>query len=364
MYLIGEKRHMTDKSGETSVQVRLCVQEKVLPVTLTPLTFDLVTLQALSACLLAVARAARQPHPERLPREALLALRASVPFRSAWWGECSDGQADTPRRNWLHGRINLSESFAQEWNQLAASDAFAAASMRNCGAIVLNSGHEASVPEVSAFSQRHDLFHRMALTMDLPGSGLMFFVALYRSEESRAFDDNEGALFAEFAAHLVHHWQACVQDFLGSASIKSFEGFALTDACGDLLYVGKRLGAAIHQAHPGWGGSRLPVDMLAALRQVPSAISVGGCGLTLQPCGALVALALDDGSRQAVLPPRERTVAILYSQGHSNKVIAKQLNLSPATVRTYLRNAYLQLGVCNKIELGAALNASSAHGYP
>lgn len=351
-------------NGELSAQVGASGHDGACPGALKPLAFDFATLQSLSACLLAMARAARQANPERLLHESLLALRASVPFRSAWWGECSDGQADAPRRNWLHGRINLSESFAQEWNRLAATDAFAAASMRNCGMVVRFSGHEDPVPEVSAFSRRHDLFHAMALTMALPDSGLMFFVALYRGEESRAFDDNEGALFTEFATHLMHHWQACVQDVLGSASTKSFEGFALTDACGDLLYVGKRIGAAIHEAHPDWAGSRLPVDMLAALRQVPSAISIGGCGMTLQPCGALVALALDDGNRQAVLPPRERTVAILYSQGQSYKVIAKQLNLSPATVRTYLRNAYLQLGVRNKIELGAALHATSAHGYP
>jgi DNA-binding CsgD family transcriptional regulator len=236
--------------------------------------------------------------------------------------------------------------------------------MHNCGTVVRFSGYEDPVPEVMAFSQRHDLFHIMALTMELPGSGMMFFVALYRGKESLAFDDNEGVLFAEFAKHLLHHWQTCVQNALGNASTRSFEGFALTDPYGDLLYMGKRLGAVIHRAHPDWSGSRLPPTMVAAMHQVPGAISVGGCGLTLQPCGALVALALDDGNRQAALPPRERTVAILYSQGQPYKVIAKQLNLTPSTVRTYLRNAYLQLGVCNKIALGAALQATSAHGYP
>jgi DNA-binding NarL/FixJ family response regulator len=86
-------------------------------------------------------------------------------------------------------------------------------------------------------------------------------------------------------------------------------------------------------------------------------MALGGHGLTLQPCGELVALALDRGGRPAGLPPRERSVATLYAQGHSYKVIARLLGLSPATVRTYLRNAYLQLGVRNKIELGSALRA-------
>jgi DNA-binding CsgD family transcriptional regulator len=211
-----------------------------------------------------------------------------------------------------------------------------------------------------AFSQRHDLFHIMAQTMELPGSGMMFFVSLYRGKDSPAFDDNEGAMFAEFAKHLLHHWQACVQDVLGNAPSRSFENFALADTEGELIYLGKRLSALIQRSHLGWSGSKLPADMRDALRQVPGAISVGGCGLTLQPCGDLISLALDSESRRPQLPPRERTVAILYAQGQSYKVIAKQLNLSPATVRTYLRNAYLQLGVCNKIELSAALHATSA----
>jgi DNA-binding NarL/FixJ family response regulator len=84
--------------------------------------------------------------------------------------------------------------------------------------------------------------------------------------------------------------------------------------------------------------------------------------LTLQPCGELVTLAIERGKGAARLPPRERSVAMLYAQGHSYKGIARLLGLSPATVRTYLRSVYLQLGVRNKIELGGALDpAQRAH---
>ena len=40
--------------------------------------------------------------------------------------------------------------------------------------------------------------------------------------------------------------------------------------------------------------------------------------------------------------------------------IAKLLALSPATVRTYLRNCYLQLGVKSKVELGSVLRSPGA----
>jgi DNA-binding CsgD family transcriptional regulator len=57
-----------------------------------------------------------------------------------------------------------------------------------------------------------------------------------------------------------------------------------------------------------------------------------------------------------LLTPRERRVAHLFAQGMTYKVIARQLSLSPATVRTYLRQAYLHLGVKSKMELSDALS--------
>jgi DNA-binding CsgD family transcriptional regulator len=50
------------------------------------------------------------------------------------------------------------------------------------------------------------------------------------------------------------------------------------------------------------------------------------------------------------------SAATLYAHGRSYKEIASSLGLSPATVRTYLRSAYTQLGVKNKVELIAALH--------
>ena len=322
-----------------------------------PITFSLETLQSFSAALLAMAGAARDASPECLLHDALQLLRSVVPFRSAWWGECSDGRGGVPPRNWLHGRINLQAGFAQEWNDLSIKDVFASSSMRSCGTVVRVSGHEDPVPEITEFSRRHDLFHAMALTCELPGSGTLFFVSLYRSETSPAFSDMDSALFAEFCVHLLGHWRTRVQDLLGARAALTANGFGLADGCGDLLYLGDSLGAAIHKQYPDWSGSRLPRALVEAQRQLPCSLALGARRLTLQPCGQLTILSLDRGHRPAGLPPRERTAAMLYSRGHSYKEIARLLDLSPATVRTYLRSAYLQLGVRNKIELGNALGA-------
>ncbi len=317
---------------------------------------DLGTLESFSAALLALTDVARSAPPERLIHDALLALRPLVPFRSAWWGECSDTGAHSTPRNWLHGRISLSASFAQEWNRLAAGDVFALDSMRRPGMVQRFSGHDDPNPEVSAFSRRHALDHAMAMTVELPGSGLLFFVALYRGEASPGFDDGESALFKEFVAHLLHHWRIRVRELLLGAHPRASDAFALADRHGNLLYLGARLGSLLHERHPAWAGSLLPADLASVVARAPGAVALGAHQLTVQPCGELVTLALERGGRTARLPPRERSVAMLYAQGQSYKEIARLLGLSPATVRTYLRSVYVQLGVRNKIELSSALD--------
>jgi DNA-binding NarL/FixJ family response regulator len=48
-------------------------------------------------------------------------------------------------------------------------------------------------------------------------------------------------------------------------------------------------------------------------------------------------------------------VALLFASGRSHKQIARETGLSPSTVRTYLRDAYLRLDVSDKVALGHAL---------
>ncbi len=52
----------------------------------------------------------------------------------------------------------------------------------------------------------------------------------------------------------------------------------------------------------------------------------------------------------AALTPRERTVLSLLRDGHSNKGIARQLNLSEVTIKSHLSNTFRKLGVHNRVQ--------------
>ncbi|MDE1165651.1 MAG: helix-turn-helix transcriptional regulator [Pseudomonas sp.] len=58
---------------------------------------------------------------------------------------------------------------------------------------------------------------------------------------------------------------------------------------------------------------------------------------------------------QPALTPREQQIALLLSQGASNKDLARQLDLGLATVKTHLIHLFRKVGVRNRTELVSRL---------
>lgn len=316
-------------------------------------------LEDFSAHLLALDRLPPDVSPARLMREGLAGLRALVPFDAAWWGESSGGMDGLAPRNWLAGRINLSADFAREWNRIGAVDRFGNESMRRLDAVVWDSGYADPEPSVEAFCRRHDLYHAMAITRALPGSGLLQFVSLYRHRRSPAFEAAHRVLFEQFSAHLMQRWSARIAALVGDAGAVG-DAHGLVDAAGEFVYVGARLALALGERFQPWDGTHLPPPLAAALREGAGALRLGARRVSAQRCGELVLLSLAPQRRAAPLPPREMGVALLYAEGCSHKEIARRSGLAPATVRTYLREAYLRLGVSDKVALGRALAGQPA----
>ena len=67
----------------------------------------------------------------------------------------------------------------------------------------------------------------------------------------------------------------------------------------------------------------------------------------------------DKSQASEALSNREQEVADAYAGGQSYKEIARELGLSPTTVRSHLRTVYSKLGVTSKIELAQFLTDAS-----
>ena len=313
------------------------------------------TLEAFNRCVLQLGRLARERGASEFMTDGLQSFHQLVPFASAWWGEMSNWEASAPPQNWMHGQIGLSETFASEWNAIAGNDSFCHYTLSRPGEIARDHGFDDPSAEVNAFARRYDLFYLMNITFELPESGLMFFVCLYRGAEERAFTDDEAALFSAFSDHLLQLWRFQVQDMISQGTGDGAKDIGVARLDGSLLYVGARLCATIQRQLPDWNGSMLPASIAAHLNKAPCVIRLGRTALTLSLNAEHVILSLKTQASHSPLAPREMTAAMLFADGHSYKEIARILSLSPATVRTYLRNCYLQLGVKSKVELGSVL---------
>ncbi len=56
----------------------------------------------------------------------------------------------------------------------------------------------------------------------------------------------------------------------------------------------------------------------------------------------------------------QRHVAVLVAQGHTNREVAKGLNVSIKTVEFHLSSIYVQLGLRNRTELARMIGASDS----
>ncbi|SUH07116.1 LysR family transcriptional regulator [Salmonella enterica subsp. enterica] len=67
----------------------------------------------------------------------------------------------------------------------------------------------------------------------------------------------------------------------------------------------------------------------------------------------------EDNNLTSILTAKEREIVGMVCEGASNKLIARQLNISLSTVKTHLRNIFAKTEVINRTELVSRTRMSS-----
>jgi DNA-binding CsgD family transcriptional regulator len=140
-----------------------------------------------------------------------------------------------------------------------------------------------------------------------------------------------------------------------AASAESLSATLLAKSDGALLFCGAHMAARLSSA--GWEprGRSVPSSWLQFGAGNGGRLRLGDDWAVINDDGELLRAELASAGQAPALPARLLRVAALFCDGLTAKQISRELDLAPATVRTYLSEAYLQLGVHNKLELHAAI---------
>ncbi|WP_374562033.1 response regulator transcription factor [Ideonella sp.] len=308
-----------------------------------------------SALVLAWQRLAVETPPEGFRCAALTLLEPAVPFASAWWGIANPqaGQVSV-MQGYLH---RLPPAFIEDWWGIADVDALARRCAEQPGITVLDDGEGPITPAEAAFDTRYGLHCALSTLVPDESTGLYNFVSLFRGQAQPVFSEDERGVVELLVPHLVQteqtHWRLGLRRQFAAAG----EHQAQTDAAGYLRHASPDFCHLLVREFPAWPGGPLPLPLQPLLLAGQGQWQGQSIEVGVEPLGSNA-----PGRRITVrsrighgLTRREETIARAYAAGDSYKEIARQLGLSPATVRGYLRECYLKLGVSNKAALGGVL---------
>jgi DNA-binding NarL/FixJ family response regulator len=115
-------------------------------------------------------------------------------------------------------------------------------------------------------------------------------------------------------------------------------------------------------AEAGLSGYVTRTDSIAATVEAIESVARGELVTTPRMAAALLQrvrnLATSAPAPGAVrLTPREREIADLLGDGHSNKAIAQRLHIEPTTVKNHVHNILAKLGVSRRADAAQRLRA-------
>lgn len=315
-------------------------------------------LEKLSAVVLNLYRGASDQPVDVFQDWAFEQIKPALSFDSALWltGTLLNGQ------HAIHSQLlhRQPQQLMNDWARCKDRAVFAV-KVFGSPSITFNCVTSTSLgPELAGHSRRYNIEHILATATIDPVSSLHELISIYRADLDKPFSEEERLFQQNLVPHLAEAWRinrlthlSKVNQPLGVANSRA----AAADIKGVLHLIEPGFTRLILDEWPGWRGPCLP-DKLAAQIQNQDKRFVGNT-LVIHLSGLNDQILLHGRKKSRVdgLSKRELEVATHFSTGHTYKEIAREVELSPATVRNHLSSIYLKLGVDNKAELATLLSA-------
>lgn len=301
--------------------------------------------------LLDLHRTGQEAPLSRFQPAAVELIREMIPFDSAWWGNASAEPLEI-HRLFLD---NCDDSILETYVPHMGEDFMRVALMANPGKTINLSDltTRARLVRTALYQQwgkRYRIEWSLGTLLVEPVSSLNEFLTLWRHDAKRPFTEEERQTKELLMPHLADaHRVARLRDVLDDPRERR-ECWAVADERGFLREINPGFVHCLRLHWPDWQGSRLPHDLLPAVREALPA-RLGHQRLHVEKRGAFRFLRITGSRALDGLSQREREIVERYALGDTHAAIAGALNLSPATVRNHIAHCYRKLAVNNKAEL-------------
>ena len=234
--------------------------------------------------------------------------------------------------------------------------------------MVLNS-HKAFVVNVNAEYSGTNLYtihcknygveHIVATGIIDPDTKLLNTLCLYRADPDKPFSEKE-RLYKEFIfPHLVEaartNWLINLPSMFSSTNRSMFNALAACDASGLLHVAMPSFVEVCRKEWADWSGPFLPTELIENLTEDPRDFIGENIVIRFVRLADIFLLRCRLKVVADSLSEREIQIARRVSEGNDYKTIAQVLQISPATVRTHVKNIFQKLGINDKAMMGNSI---------
>ncbi|WP_425640741.1 helix-turn-helix transcriptional regulator [Marinomonas gallaica] len=305
-----------------------------------------------SQTLFEIYRLAREEPLESFLETMVECVQSLIPFNSAWLGR---GSGAFSTLEYMHSNYlyNLPEDYYVSWKKVKDQDTALFETHRHLGkAISLNFMTDDISPELHSLGQDYQFDKLMCVLLLDRATGLGNHFSLYRNHSLPEYTEREKQLFQALMPHLLSASsinQIRSHYHLFGSRTEAQVVLATCNGNGSLLSAEPALAELLQLEYPDWRGPQLPF--------IPTLEGFHGKHLVIDvfPRDDQLLLAARPICAIEQLSVREQEVALLFGSGSTYKEIARQLGVSPNTVRYHLRSIYSKLGTNTKSDLSRLL---------